>query len=610
MNRFYLKKLIVTGGQHQSSVIEFNRGFNLIIGPSNTGKSFIMDCLDYALGATPSKRHPSKVLDANNGYELISLELITQGGCVTLNRKIGDSKIEVISSDSSIENGCYSVSKQAKKNINSVFLSLLGIDSDHKILSSEKGDTQKLSWRTMLHFFFLRQPDIARETSPLITPGWNAPTPSIATLLFLLTGKDANNLQKQEDPAISKAKKKALLAYIQEKLDDLSKQRAELEKTVSQCEIVDIPNVIKDLKRQLQQIQNHIDTAISKGHIIMSKIYDLNGKLSECETVIHNFSILHQQYQSDIHRLEFIIDGSLASQNFPKVAQCPFCNSKITTPPDTKYIEASSVELKKIKSHIEGLFKAKDSVEKKKLSVILNIKKLEEQKNKIDLLISDELTPQLYKIQQELEEKMNFMRISGELEYLRKNELQYKKELFDKETEEEPVVTKRKIADFFDYNLIHGFEENLIKVLTASRIGGADTARLNMQNFDIEINGKSKLATMGGGFCALLNTITTYAMSEYIIEQNGYAPYFFVTDSSLTQLSESEQIQKANTIKHNFIQYLVDHALTRQVIMIEQKERMPFMPEENPANGIHIIEFTGDKYVGRYGFLNDVFNAE
>lgn len=497
-----------------------------------------------------------------------------------------------------------------KKNINSVFLSLLGIDSDHKILSSEKGDTQKLSWRTMLHFFFLRQPDIARETSPLITPGWNAPTPSIATLLFLLTGKDANNLQKQEDPAISKAKKKALLAYIQEKLDDLSKQRAELEKTVSQCEIVDIPNVIKDLKRQLQQIQNHIDTAISKGHIIMSKIYDLNGKLSECETVIHNFSILHQQYQSDIHRLEFIIDGSLASQNFPKVAQCPFCNSKITTPPDTKYIEASSVELKKIKSHIEGLFKAKDSVEKKKLSVILNIKKLEEQKNKIDLLISDELTPQLYKIQQELEEKMNFMRISGELEYLRKNELQYKKELFDKETEEEPVVTKRKIADFFDYNLIHGFEENLIKVLTASRIGGADTARLNMQNFDIEINGKSKLATMGGGFCALLNTITTYAMSEYIIEQNGYAPYFFVTDSSLTQLSESEQIQKANTIKHNFIQYLVDHALTRQVIMIEQKERMPFMPEENPANGIHIIEFTGDKYVGRYGFLNDVFNAE
>lgn len=115
---------------------------------------------------------------------------------------------------------------------------------------------------------------------------------------------------------------------------------------------------------------------------------------------------------------------------------------------------------------------------------------------------------------------------------------------------------------------------------------------------------------MGGGFCALLNTITTYAMSKYIIDQNGYAPYFFATDSSLTQLSESEQIQKTNTIKHNFVKYLIDHALTRQVIMIEQKERMPFIPEENSDNGIHIIEFTKDKYVGRYGFLNDVFDTE
>ena len=83
-------------------------------------------------------------------------------------------------------------------------------------------------------------------------------------------------------------------------------------------------------------------------------------------------------------------------------------------------------------------FKAKESVEKKKQGVLLNIKKLEGQKNKIDLLISDVLTPQLYKLQQDLEEKMNFMRISGELECLRKNEVQYRKELFDKETEEEP----------------------------------------------------------------------------------------------------------------------------------------------------------------------------
>lgn len=608
MNRFYFKKLIVSGGGHKSSSIDFIRGFNLIIGPSNTGKSFIMACLDYALGAMPKANHPSKVIDANEGYEFVTLEIKTANGDVTLKRKIGDNKIEVTSSDTAVESGCYSVKSNTKKNINSVFLALLGINSDHNILSSEAGDTQKLSWRTMLHFFFICQSDIARETSPFITPGWPASTPSKATLLFLLTGKDANNLQKPEDPEISKAKKKALISYIRDKLDNLSSRQESLEKIASQYEDMNITDAVNDLKKEMLNVQKQINTAVVKGHSIMSKIYNLNGKLAECETVIHSFSILHQQYQSDINRLEFIIDGGLATQKLTHVAHCPFCNSDITKTPNTKYIEASSAELEKIKSHLKGLYTANQSVEKKKQSIQTRIKVLEDEKNNIDVLISNELSPRLSEFQKELEDKMHLIQVFSELEFLRQTESQYRKELFDKENEEDPVSVKHKIADYFDYDLVHGFEEKLIKFLSASKVSGATTARLNMKNFDIEINNKGKASIMGGGYCALFNTITTYAMSEYIISKNGYAPDFFITDSSLTQLSEPEQVKDIETIKHNFIRYLIDNALKRQVIMIEQKERMPFIPSENPKKGIHVIEFTGSKNVGRYGFLNDVFS--
>lgn len=44
--------------------------------------------------------------------------------------------------------------------------------------------------------------------------------------------------------------------------------------------------------------------------------------------------------------------------------------------------------------------------------------------------------------------------------------------------------------------------------------------------------------------------------------------------------------------------------------MIEQKRRMPFIPTEAPDKGVHVIEFTGDKHEGRYGFLNDVYNID
>lgn len=61
MNRFYIEKLVVSGGGHGSSVLEFKEGLNIIIGPSNIGKSFVMDCIDYVFGFTPKSNKPSKL---------------------------------------------------------------------------------------------------------------------------------------------------------------------------------------------------------------------------------------------------------------------------------------------------------------------------------------------------------------------------------------------------------------------------------------------------------------------------------------------------------------------------------------------------------------------
>jgi len=60
----------------------------------------------------------------------------------------------------------------------------------------------------------------------------------------------------------------------------------------------------------------------------------------------------------------------------------------------------------------------------------------------------------------------------------------------------------------------------------------------------------------------------------------------------------------------NFIEYLIAHAHERQVIIVEQTKRMPFIPDEDKEKGIHVIRFTRDKKNGRYGFLNEVHNPE
>ena len=103
MNRFYIEKLVVSGTGHKDSVINFKPGLNLIVGPSNTGKSLIVDCLDYVFGFTPKPDHPSKIVDNNNGYKIISLHLRTSFGTVVLERAVGDTKISVSGTDETIE---------------------------------------------------------------------------------------------------------------------------------------------------------------------------------------------------------------------------------------------------------------------------------------------------------------------------------------------------------------------------------------------------------------------------------------------------------------------------------------------------------------------------
>lgn len=611
MNRFYIDKLTVSGGGHKTTVIDFKPGLNFILGPSNTGKSLVMDCLDYAFGFTPKKNRPSKIVDNNYGYERIALHLVTANGTVILERKIGDTKISVSGTDPTVDHGTYSVGHKAKKNINAVYLHLLGIDEVHSVRSAEKGSkTQDLTWRSMLHLFFIRQADVARESSALLAPGSVGHTASAAVLLYLLTGQDANDLAADEDPKISEAKKKALIGYIQEKVDEFSRRREALEETLSSSNIKDPRSSVEQVRKEIAELQAQVDEATRESQQLMSQIYEWNGKLSESRTVGHNFAVLRQQYQSDIRRIGFIVDGAATVSPVRKKVKCPICGEETERVQDTSFIDASAAELEKIKRHLSELSDAQHSVEHQQETIIATIRTLEEKKKTIDTLISEQLQPRLSMFEEELEQQLSLIRLTSELEIVRQNETQYRSELFNKETEEASEPSKHNIYEDYDYDIIHGFEEKLREILQASKIGGAASARLNMENFDIEIGGFKKSVSMGGGFCGILNTITTLAMSGYLIDLDRNAPGFYAVDSSLTQLSEAEHKEQSDTIKQNFIEYLIAKAHERQVIIVEQTKRMPFVPEENEEAGIHVVRFSRNKNEGRYGFLNEVYNPE
>ena len=130
MKRFQLIKLIVSSENFKESIINFSSGLNFILGPSNTGKTLLVEYIDYVLGGDSEK-----VKHNNFGYSLITLELQTSNNyIVSLSREINNSKITVTSNDPSIKSGTYSKNKDSINNINTILLSLIGINEIPKII--------------------------------------------------------------------------------------------------------------------------------------------------------------------------------------------------------------------------------------------------------------------------------------------------------------------------------------------------------------------------------------------------------------------------------------------------------------------------------------------
>ncbi|MCM1007611.1 MAG: hypothetical protein NC485_06710 [Ruminococcus flavefaciens] len=121
-----------------------------------------------------------------------------------------------------------------------------------------------------------------------------------------------------------------------------------------------------------------------------------------------------------------------------KKVKCPICGEETERVQDTTFIDASAAELQKIKRHLSELSDAQRSVERQQEVIIATIRTLEEKKDAIDTLITDQLQPQLSSFEEKLEQQLKLIRLSSELEVVRQNENQYRSELFSKEAEETP----------------------------------------------------------------------------------------------------------------------------------------------------------------------------
>lgn len=591
---FYIEKIIVTGSGKTDSIIELSNGVNIIYGPSNTGKTYIVKCIDYMFG---SEREP---IDISTGYQYIKIIVRTQCGTITMSRKIGENKIEVSSNDNNVPSGKYATKASRTnydKTINSVWLSLIGINDLHLVISNENYKKQILSWRTFSHMFMLTETKIISEYSAILSGRDTSNTAVIASLIFLLSGQDFAETETKDTKEIKEAKKNAVKAYINKELFRLSERNQELLAQLKENPNIDIAVEIEKIMTEISTNEKRINSSIEENQKILAQLYEKNENLSECNVLLNRYDELTTQYDSDLKRLNFIVDGE-ANLNASFSTHCPFCDGEVVVKKNQNYIDAAKSDYKKIKLQAKDLESASKELRSEKISLEQEIGTLMAKKKSIEELIEKELKPQVFNLKEKLSTYKDAIECQKEIDILKKLSEQKTADMIENDTDEESEL-KFKVKEHLDYSFINELSNGIKSFLENCNYDNLLSVIFDKADMDIVINGKKK-SSNGKGYNAYFNSVVAIVLSRYMESKAKYSPDFLVLDSPILSLKEKETKKPSETMRNTLFENIVDNQKGIQTIVIENE-----IPEINYKDA-NIIHFTKEKNNGRYGFLLDV----
>ena len=591
---FYIEKIIVTGSGKTDSIIELSNGVNIIYGPSNTGKTYIVKCIDYMFG---SEREP---IDISTGYQYIKIIVRTQCGTITMSRKIGENKIEVSSNDNNVPSGKYATKASRTnydKTINSVWLSLIGINDLHLVISNENYKKQILSWRTFSHMFMLTETKIISEYSAILSGRDTSNTAVIASLIFLLSGQDFAETETKDTKEIKEAKKNAVKAYINKELFRLSERNQELLAQLKENPNIDIAVEIEKIMAEISTNEKRINSSIEENQKILAQLYEKNENLSECNVLLNRYDELTTQYDADLKRLNFIVDGE-ANLNASFSTHCPFCDGEVVVKKNQNYIDAAKSDYKKIKLQAKDLESASKELRSEKLSLEQEIGTLMAKKKSIEELIEKELKTQVFNLKEKLSTYKDAIECQKEIDILKKLSEQKTADMIENDTDEESEL-KFKVKEHLDYSFINELSNGIKSFLENCNYDNLLSVIFDKADMDIVINGKKK-SSNGKGYNAYFNSVVAIVLSRYMESKAKYSPDFLVLDSPILSLKEKETKKPSETMRNTLFENIVDNQKGIQTIVIENE-----IPEINYKDA-NIIHFTKEKNNGRYGFLLDV----
>jgi len=601
--RIELKEIVAYGPGMRVGHVGFSPRLTVIHGASDTGKSYILEAIDYVLGAKSVR-----AIREIEGYSRFLLGLTAAGVDRTLSRPIGDGDISVwnaiVRDPTSVEpektlKVVHSSADEA--NISRYMLQLSGMDG-WVLAKNQNGEVANLSFRDVMRVVASDETRVQAVTPPFESGMVVNRSKERSLVRAMLAGvgdpPPATDV-KRKTKAVRKGQVEVIERLIRSLIEEVGDHppRIELEQQLSR-----LHQSMNSLAESLSSRQDEISEYGEALRTSRSRQRQVEARMAELRDLSSRFDLLRQQYVDDLARLETIDEASFVL-TYLDDGPCAFCGAAVEHQARASHAEderstlAYAVDSERTRIHglLIGLDETLGGVSAGLDETENEFRALQDEAE--DLVsrirgIESHIRPRMEEIAQLRAKAGEIERLIGRLEQL--DEVERFRVIFDGEEPSPagvPLVSLTKLNEL---------ELRIRNILGAWMIAEAHTAAIDPQSFEISLGDRLR-SNRGKGMRAILDAASIVGLADYCIANELPHPGFIILDSPLVTYkgpkaaTSVEDEAVPDTVVAAFYRYL-DEEFVGQAIILENTE-----PEHQLQNGT-VIEFTGSDF-GREGFI-------
>lgn len=609
-----IRALSFHGENKTPAIVTFGPGLNVIHGASNTGKSFIVEAIDFMLGG----KGPLPDIPECVGYDrvMLSVEDVTTGKTYTIMRsheggafKLFDGQFSenLPRSEAIILSEIHS--DKNSNNISTWLLKIIDMDQ-RRIRKNKHNDTVSLSFRHLARLSIINEEEIIQKRSPLADGNYTADTANFSAFKYLLTGTDDSALVSLHKTTPEETSREAqidllddLIKTYQRQVKTIAGKPAELEKQDEKLSIA------LDVKSQQLSITELTFKDLSKRRRnFYKRIEDVENRLTEISTLLERFELLDEHYHSDTQRLKGMEEaGSLFSALGS--TSCPICGA---SPEDQhadescdgnveKVVAAATAEIKKIEnrqselvSTISALKKEEKTLQKRLPGVTSSLKEISDE---IREIVAPDLQRQRASYTELSDKRVSVKEAIGLYESLADFEARKEKLV----AEDTRALSMSNIGTELPTSVVDDFAATVEQTLKDWHFPNTDRVYFDMKLKDLVIGGKNRTA-YGKGLRAITQAAFSIGLLRYCKKHEGRHPGFVALDSPLLSYKAPDNVEddlSESGLKEQFYQDLQSTPADCQFIIIENVPPTPAIAQSKQT-----IEFTGSKSMGRFGLFS------